>query len=132
MRSFEELEPFRDRGARVTGLYGDQITGKHHGVFRVPSESSPGDVLLILASRADGWDHVSVSLVSRCPTWAEMSQVARLFFKPGETAMQLHVPARDHVNAAETCLHLWRPLRGRPIPRPPKELVGGGPLLEGR
>jgi hypothetical protein len=32
-----------------------------------------------------GWDHVSVSLPNRCPTWTEMDLVKDTFFSPTET-----------------------------------------------
>lgn len=86
------------------------------GAFRL------GD-LLVIASWVEGWDHVSVSRRDRCPTWEEMERVKRAFFRDDETAMQLHVPPRDHINIHPYCLHLWRP-HGAPIPMPPKEMVG--------
>ena len=79
--------------------------------------------LRVLATTGEGWDHVSVSLSDRTPTLEEMEFVAKLFFKPDETAMQLHVPATDHVNNHPFCLHLWRP-HDAVIPRPPASLVG--------
>ncbi len=82
-----------------------------------------GGVLRIIATSGDGWDHVSVSLENRCPTWTEMEFVKRRFFHDDETAMQLHVPPADHVNYHPFCLHLWRPLVGS-IPRPPSIMVG--------
>ncbi|HEY1881361.1 MAG TPA: hypothetical protein VGG68_15650 [Caulobacteraceae bacterium] len=48
----------------------------------------------------------------------------RAFFRDDETAMQLHVPPTDHINAHPCCLHLWAPNDGRQIPRPPGEFVG--------
>ncbi len=92
------------------------------GAFMAPS-CVDGDALCILATSGDGWDHVSVSLRARCPTWAEMDQVKRELFRPHETAMQLHVPPSDHVNVHPFTLHLWRPTSGRKIPRPPLVLV---------
>ncbi len=80
-------------------------------------------MLKVLASNGMGWDHVSVSTKRRCPTWADMEFVKRLFFLPGETAMQLHVPPDDHVNCHPFVLHLWRPNDWREIPRPPPILV---------
>lgn len=65
--------------------------------------------LRIIASNGAGWDHVSVSLPDRCPTWDDMEYVRKLFFKPDETVMQLHVPESDHINNHPYCLHLWRP-----------------------
>ena len=82
-----------------------------------------GETLRIIASSGDGWDHISVSLARRCPTWAELELVKRTFFHDDETAMQLHVPPADHINNHEFCLHLWRPL-DQPIPRPPGAMVG--------
>ena len=79
--------------------------------------------LQFIASWGLGWDHVSVSLSGRCPTWKEMSFVKDIFFEIDETAMQLHVPYADHVNCHTNCLHLWRP-QNTTIPRPPAIMVG--------
>lgn len=76
-----------------------------------------------ICSWSGGWDHVSVSRSDRVPNWGEMEAVKHAFFRDDETAMQLHVPAKDHVNNHEYCLHLWRPNDGREIPRPPKDYV---------
>lgn len=84
------------------------------------------NALKVIASSGEGWDHVSVSLPHRCPTWDEMEHVKRLFFRDDETAMQLHVPPTDHINVHPFCLHLWRP-QGVEIPRPPGWMVGDEP-----
>lgn len=65
--------------------------------------------LRCIFSNGGGWDHVSVSLATRCPTWTEMDFVKRTFFKDEEVAMQLHVSGTSKVNHHEFCLHLWRP-----------------------
>jgi hypothetical protein len=99
-----------------------------NGAFVIPSASDIGEPLRVMASAdGEGWDHVSVSCERRCPTWYEMEQVKRLFFKDDEVAMQLHVPPADHINCHPHVLHLWRPTRGPQIPRPPQFLVGAGP-----
>lgn len=69
------------------------------------------------------WEHVSVSVEGRCPTWGEMDDIKRIFWRDDETVMQLHVPRDEHVNLHPTCLHLWRPT-GVEIPRPPTITVG--------
>lgn len=92
------------------------------GAFKVRSETG-GAILRIIASSGEGWDHVGVSLGTRCPTWAEVEQVKSLFFREGEMAMQLHVPRTDHINNHPHCLHLWRPTDSE-IPRPPSIMVG--------
>ncbi len=81
-----------------------------------------GRVLRVIASNDEGWDHISVSLPDRCPTWAEMDHVKRLFFKDDEVAIQLHLPPADHINIHPNVLHIWRP-HDTVIPVPPKEFV---------
>jgi hypothetical protein len=95
--------------------------GINHGVFMLPSLRT-GRTLRILASADDGWDHVSVSLEDRCPTWGEMDLVKRTFFEPHEVVMQLHPAEADHINIHPYCLHLWRPWQ-MTIPLPPKSMV---------
>ena len=89
------------------------------GAFRIRVAET---VLQVIASSEKGWDHVSVSLPLRCPTWVEMNAIKRLFFKDTEAAMQLHPSVSDQVNLHNFCLHLWRPLVGK-IPMPPKWMV---------
>jgi hypothetical protein len=91
-----------------------------NGAYRIPGPL--GAMLTVQASDGLGWDHVSVSLAHRCPTWEEMDFVKQLFFKDGETAMQLHVPRADHQNTHRFCLHLWRP-QDWEIPRPATVMV---------
>lgn len=120
MRDLTELDAWRRRSPDVLaryGSYGDATCG----VFEMVGPSAVR--LLCIASSDGGWDHVSVSVRHRCPNWPEMEFVKRKFFKDDETAMQLHVPPADHVNAHPNCLHLWRPNDGREIPRPPAEFV---------
>lgn len=95
------------------------------GAFRI--ERRERSTLRVIACAGAGWDHVSVSVVvgGRCPTWDEMSYIHRLFFKPEETAMQLHVPESDHISYHPYTLHLWRPhSKLKQIPRPPGWMVG--------
>lgn len=65
--------------------------------------------LRIIAGNGDGWDHVSVSLPDRCPTWGEMCKVKSLFFDKDEMVIQYHPPEKDYINIHEHVLHLWRP-----------------------
>lgn len=115
------LSAVRRTDAAVVSLYGD-IGDESCGVFEVPSpiDNAP---MIVIASCDGGWDHVSVSRRKRPPNWVEMEHIKRMFFKTGETAMQLHVPASDHINVRPNCLHLWRP-QNVEIPRPPGWMVG--------
>ena len=97
------------------------------------------------------WDHVSVSLKTRTPTWEEMCHIKSLFFADEEVVMQLHPAKSAYVNYHPFCLHLWRPqsaedmselakewgnewnhswLPSSPIPLPEPSQVG--PLLKRR
>jgi hypothetical protein len=97
------------------------VVGEDGGSFAMTSADDRG-ILRIIASDGMGWEHVSVSRSDRTPSWAEMEQVKRAFFKDDETAMQLHVPPTDHISVHPYCLHLWRP-HGKVIPRPPAIMV---------
>lgn len=120
MRDLRALDEYRVRTQSVLRLYGN-FGDETCGVFNVASKVA-GRELHIVASSGEGWEHVSVSMAGRCPNWAEMEQVKRLFFKEDETAMQLHVPVEAHINVHPHCLHLWRPTAGD-IPRPPGWMV---------
>src|SRR5580765_4301097 len=110
------LDPFRQPNPGDGRVYRD-----NNGWFLIPYR---GVTLKVIASDGEGWDHVSVSLKHRTPTWDELEFIRALFFRDDETVMQLHVPREDHVNVHPFCLHLWRPNDGREIPRPRALLVG--------
>ncbi len=76
----------------------------------------------VVASWGEGWDHVSISLARRCPSWDEMEWIKKIFFKDDELVMQLHVPTGKHINVHPNCLHLWRP-QDQEIPIPPLWMV---------
>lgn len=102
------IEKYRDLG------YSDTKDG-NNGIFWVKD-------LKIIASDGMGWDHVSVSLNLRCPTWKEMCRVKGLFFRDDECVVQYHPAKNDHIDIHEFCLHLWRP-QGVEIPMPMPEMV---------
>lgn len=86
--------------------------------------------LRVVVSWGEGWEHVSVAHRTRVPMYDEMAYIARHFW-PDQTAMQLHVPASDHINIHPYCLHWWRPTT-QEIPRPPAWMVGptkGGEIV---
>ena len=120
MRNLDTINAKREVELEIqrAGARGDS----GNGFFSMPSPVD-GYWLRIIASSGGGWEHVSVSLPHRCPTWEEMEAVKREFFEPHETAVQFHVPPIEHVNAHPYCLHLWRPQYGD-IPRPPSWMVG--------
>lgn len=99
--------------------------GMRQGAFLIPFN---GVVLRCIASDGSDWhacglsgqpwEHVSVSLPDRCPTWQEMAFIKSVFWNSEETVVQFHVPDGEHINHHEHCLHLWRPVRS-PVLRPP-------------
>ncbi len=78
--------------------------------------------LRVIASNGMDWDHASVSLPHRTPTWEEMSFIKNLVFGPEKLAVQYHPPGHDYVNIHEHCLHLWRPQK-QDVPMPLIEMV---------
>lgn len=78
--------------------------------------------LRVIASDGDGWDHVSVSLPDRTPTWDEMCGIKKLFFGDDQMAVQYHPAGKDYINQHPYCLHLWRP-HGQEIQMPPRYMV---------
>lgn len=94
----------------------------NNGLFFVPG-ARQGDVLRVIASDGEGWEHVSVSMPNRCPTWAEMCRVKDLFWSDSDCVVQFHPPRSDWVNNHQYCLHLWRPIDAD-LPRPPALMVG--------
>lgn len=84
------------------------------------------DGLFVIISSGDGWEHVSVSRKSRIPSYEDMTRIKEIFWSDKDCVMQLFVPVRDHINCHPNCLHMWRPINGEEIPRPPSIMVGPG------
>lgn len=67
-----------------------------------------GNNFFIVASDGMDWDHVSVSLRDRCPTWEELCIIKDIFFNAEETVVQFHPKKSEYVNNYPYCLHMWR------------------------
>ena len=116
-----------EAGRILDGPMGTPRSYGANGSFRLPLPS--GESCLVIASDGAGWDHVSVSLPDRCPTWDEMAHIKSLFWEDFECVMELHQPRADYINNHPYCLHLWKP-HTQCIPRPPSYLVGKGELCD--
>ena len=115
-----ELDKFRINSEWVKQEIGAYYN-RNNAAFVIPYYGV--SMLRVIASRAGrGWDHVSVSLPDRPPTWYELEHVRKLLFFDNEVAVQYHVPSQDHVNIHPNTLHMWRPVHKK-LPMPPKELV---------
>jgi hypothetical protein len=95
--------------------------GDSFGAFYIPGPC--GRDLFVRATNDNDWEHVSVSIKTRCPNWEEMNFIKDLFWHENEAVMQLHPPKSEYVNMHKFCLHMWRPLKAI-IPLPPSILVG--------
>lgn len=92
----------------------------NNGAFFIPGPCK--ELLKVIVSDQGGWDHCSVSLETRTPTWKEMCFIKELFWNLDETVIQYHPPEVDYVNVHPFVLHLWRP-QNIEIPWPPLEFV---------
>ena len=110
---------YRSTDGSVIEIYGG-IGDESNGAFVL--SVSPRRAILCLASSDKGWEHVSASLQTRCPTWDEMKRIKEMFFLPEEVVMQLHPAKSSYVNNNPNVLHLWRPTL-MAIPLPPVSFV---------
>ncbi len=109
---------------RITkGPFGSNSNIGNNGVFWMPLRGKNKAPLRVVSSDGMGWNHVSVSLQDRCPTWEEMCLVKDLFWDEDDCVMQLHPPRSEYVNNHRHCLHLWQP-HNDVIPMPPSYMVG--------
>lgn len=90
------------------GKYYDKYTGKW---------------LNFIFSYQMGWEHLSVSMPSRTPTWEQMCVMKDIFWNKNEACVEYHPREEDYVNNHKHCLHIWRPTH-EPLPTPPSILVG--------
>lgn len=98
----------------------------NNGAFQIPNPHSKvkkNSVFNVIASDGLDWEHVSVSLSHRCPTWPEMCMIKALFWDDEDAVMQFHPPKSAYVNNHEFCLHLWRPVEEN-VETPHPLLVG--------
>lgn len=100
------------------------------GFERVPDEDIQGAFLIpyadaqlqVMCGCGEDWDHVSVSVKGRCPTWDEMHWIRGLFFEPGETVIQIDPPKDHYINYHKHTLHMWRHWR-QEILLPPAKFI---------
>lgn len=91
-----------------------------NGAFMLPMGR---EVLGVICSDQDGWDHVSVSTRYRTPSWKEMCFVKDAFFGHDEWVVQYHPAKDDYIDCHPYCLHLWKP-HGQDVPKPLAWMVG--------
>src|ERR1035437_5915439 len=83
----------------IKGMQATNEEMGNNGMFRIPSrDKKQMTPIRVIASDGLDWEHVSVSLPTRCPTWAEMCRVKCLFWDADDCVMQLHPPETEWVN----------------------------------
>jgi hypothetical protein len=114
-----------------TGAMGSTEAIGNNGAFSIPYVSRNYKVaakkkkpnLIVIASDQEGWEHVSISLKVRDPSWLQMCFIKEMFWDEYDCVVQYHPPKSDYVNHHPHCLHLWRPTEFD-MPRPPSIFVG--------
>lgn len=106
-----------------SGIFASTKADGFNGAFFIPHLNNSHAVYKVICSDGEGWEHVSVSLPDRCPTWDEMCYVKSLFWDDHEAVIQIHPPQSEYVNNANYCLHMWRPVN-QVLPLPPSWMVG--------
>lgn len=91
-----------------------------NGMFIIPYEK---ETFRVVVSDVMGWEHVSVSLKHRCPTWNEMCYIKSIFWDDEEAVVQFHPKKSEYVNHHPYCLHLWK-RTGFDWDTPPPVFVG--------
>ena len=121
-RKGQHLNPYRRQHPRLGLSPNDTL----YGFFVIPLDGVYMNVISSgEATESDGleaWEHVSVSLPDRCPTWEEMAFIKSLFWGDWETVIQFHPMKSQYVNTHPNCLHLWK-RRGPNHELPPIEAV---------
>lgn len=113
------MNPAAVIGSHMFKVIGEGVDGIA-GLIRLPSALAAR----VTASWGGGWDHVSVSLINRCPSWEEMEFIRAVCFLDDETVVQFSVPRVNHINIHPHVLHLWRKQgEGQWVELPPSWMV---------
>lgn len=90
------------------GMLASTEADGNNGAFLIYHRPTKTD-LFCIASDGAGWEHVSVSIATRCPVWEEMCFIKDTFWSREDCVVQFHPPDSEYVNNHKFCLHLWRP-----------------------
>jgi hypothetical protein len=94
----------------------DGIGGKYYDKYS-------GKYLNFIFSHQLGWEHLSVSMPGKTPTWDQMCVMKDIFWNEDEACVEYHPKKEDYVNNHQHCLHIWKPTN-ETLPLPPSILVG--------
>lgn len=94
----------------------DGIGGKYYDKYS-------GKFLNFIFSYQMGWEHLSVSMPNKTPSWNQMCMMKNIFWNEDEACVEYHPKKEDYVNNHKHCLHIWKPTN-EVLPLPPSILVG--------
>ncbi len=96
-----------------------------NGAFAI--QVSKNIAVLAIASKGEGWEHVSVSAEYKgeplTPSWDIMCAIKDMFWTTDETVVQYHPCESEYVNFHSHCLHMWKKIDNK-IELPPSWMIG--------
>lgn len=117
MKNIEEIE--KTPRLMITGRgKGDTVA---FGGYYMDIESDKK--LNFIFSVQMGWEHLSVSMPNKTPSWEQMCRMKDIFWGEEECCVQYHPKKSEYVNCHPHCLHIWKRNDGEYL-TPPSLLVG--------
>lgn len=103
MRQIDEILKARNLQVKAIDRDMPMIGGSYY-------DTVSGKWLNFIFSVQMGWEHLSVSMPSKTPSWDQMCVMKDLFWEDNEECFQYHPKKEDYVNIHPHCLHIWRPI----------------------
>lgn len=103
MRQIDEILKTRNLQIKAIDRNMPMLGGSYY-------DSISGKWLNFMFSIQMGWEHLSVSMPSKTPSWDQMCVMKEIFFEDEEECFEYHPKKSDYVNIHPHCLHIWRPV----------------------
>ena len=113
MKELKKIQDTKNLFIDASGT--DGFTGRYY-------DKDTNKMLKYVFSWGMNWEHLSVSMPRKCPSWEQMCRMKDIFWDEDEVCVEYHPRRKDYVNMHSYCLHIWKPI-GVEIPTPPKILV---------
>lgn len=112
MKKIEDIKKTKNLFINEEGV--DGFCGRYY-------DSNSGKWLNFVFSYYE-WEHLSVSMPNKTPSWDQMCEMKNIFWEENEVCVQYHPRKKDYVNVHHHCLHIWRPIKEQ-LPTPPTIFV---------
>lgn len=103
MRQIDEILKTRNLQIKAIDRNMPMLGGSYY-------DSISGKWLNFMFSIQMGWEHLSVSMPSKTPSWDQMCVMKDIFFEDEEECFEYHPKKSEYVNIHPHCLHIWRPV----------------------